>query len=36
MFLNDGMHEIVYIVPLLGVAHNKGEMCKLKRVIYNL
>ncbi|XP_050920138.1 uncharacterized mitochondrial protein AtMg00810-like [Lathyrus oleraceus] len=31
MFLNDGMHEIVYIVPLSGVAHNKGEMCKLKR-----
>lgn len=35
-FLNDNLHEEVYMVPPLGMSHNLGEVCKLKKVLYSL
>lgn len=35
-FLNGDFQEDVYMVPLQGVSHNQGEVCKLKKALYGL
>ncbi|KAK2455409.1 putative mitochondrial protein [Trifolium repens] len=35
-FLNDDLHEEVYMVPPPGVSHNQEEVCKLKKALYGL
>jgi hypothetical protein len=35
-FLNWDLQEEVYITPSLGVSHDSGYVCKLKKVLYNL
>ena len=36
VFLNGDLQEEVYIVFPLGVSHNLGEVCKLKKALYSL
>ncbi|KAL5849926.1 hypothetical protein ACOSQ4_007939 [Xanthoceras sorbifolium] len=36
VFLNDDLHEEVYMAPPPGVSHNPGEVCKLKKALYGL
>ena len=35
-FLNSDLQEEVYMVPPHGVSHNQGEVCKLKKALYDL
>jgi len=34
--LNGSLREEVYMVPSLGVSYNPKEVCKLRKVFYNL
>jgi len=34
--LNGDVQEEVYLVPSLGVTHDFGYVCKLKKVLYGL
>ena len=36
VFLNGDLHEEVYMVPPLGVFHQFGEVCLLRKAIYGL
>ena len=35
-FLNGDLQEDFYMVPLPGVSHKFGEVCKLKKALYGL
>jgi len=35
-FLNEDIHEEVYMIPPLSVSHKSDEVCKLKKVLYDL
>ena len=35
-FLNGDLQEEVYMAPSLGVSHDSGYVCKLKKVLYGL
>lgn len=36
VFLNGNLHEKVHMHPLLGLPHNKGQVCHFRRALYSL
>jgi len=36
VFLNEDFQEKIYMMPPLGVLHDFGYVCKLKKALYNL
>jgi len=36
VFLNEDLHEEVYMIPPPGVSHKSDEVCKLQKALYGL